>query len=141
MREKTKKATTEFDTLYSLCELLGLPINSKKVVPPTQVMTCIGILIDIDTGKMSILGDKCTQIFKACVIKTFITKKQLQCLLGRLIYLHHCIKPACVFVNRLLNNLMDSTSYICVNDQMKCDLHWFIHLLHHLIITHISCFV
>ena len=129
---KISNESAEFDTLYTLFEFLGLPINPKKVVPPTRALTCMGILIDIDAGKMLIPPDKCMQILDACkwcLSKTFLTKKQLQSLLGKLIYLHRCVKPARVFVNRLLNNLRHSTPCIPVTDQMKQDLHWFVHFL------------
>ena len=83
---KIGNASAEFETLYTLFEFLGLPINPKKVVPPTRALTCMGILIDIDAGTMLIPRDKCTQILDACkwcLSKTFITKKQLQSLLGK----------------------------------------------------------
>ena len=132
-----ENASEEFDTLYSLFEFLGLPINPKKVVPPTRALTCMGILIDIDAGKMLIPREKCTQILdacKVCLTRKFLTKKQLQSLLGKLIYLHRCVKPAHVFMNRLLNYLRDCTSRILVTDQMKQDINWFVHLL-----THFNC--
>ena len=35
-----------FEHLYNLVTQLGLPINVNKLVPPTTVMTCMGIEVD-----------------------------------------------------------------------------------------------
>ena len=89
-------ATHEFRTLYSLFEFPGLPINSKKVCPPSRSLTCMGIDINVDAGTMSIPLDKCIQILDMCkdiVNRKFISKKLLQSLLGKLIYLHRCVSP------------------------------------------------
>ena len=51
-------------------------------------------------------------------------KKQLQSLLGKLLYIHGCVSPACVFVNRLLNTLRRAAGHVKVDLEM--DLNWFI---------------
>ena len=105
---KRQNASSEFELRYSLFEFLGIPMNPKKVVPPTRVLTCMGIVIDVDAGQLSIPQEKCLEILDLCHhcrSHHFITKKQLQGLLGKLLYLHRWVIPARMFVNRLLNKL------------------------------------
>ena len=87
---KRQNASSEFKLLYSLVEFLGILMNPKKIVPPTRVLTCMGIVIDVDVGQLSIPQEKCLEILDLCrhYAGRFITKKQLQGLLGKLLYLH-----------------------------------------------------
>ena len=59
---KCQNASSEFELLYSLFKFLGIPINPKKVVPPTKVLTCMGIVVDVDAGQLSIPQEKCLEI-------------------------------------------------------------------------------
>ena len=70
-----QNACQEFDTLYSLFEFLGLPINPKKVVPPTSALICMGIQVDVASVMVTIPHDKCLQILDMC--RHFTTKKQV----------------------------------------------------------------
>ena len=92
----------------------------------------MGIAIDVDVGQLSIPQDKCLEILDLCRHYRscrFITKKQLQGLLGKLLYLHRCVIPARMFVNRLLNKLRIATNRVKVCDDVKKDLSWFIQFL------------
>ena len=117
-----QNADTEFNMLYFLFKFLGLPVNSKKVVPPSRSLTCIGTIVDADTGQMSIPQSKCLEILdldyhhRSC---SHISKKQLQSLLGKLLYLHRCIIPAGTFVNRLLNKLHQATMPVKVCEDVR----------------------
>ena len=125
-------AHQEFDALYSLFEFLGLPINPKKVVPPSTALTCMGINVDVVSGIISIPQDKCLQILDTCPLfieKKHITRRQLQSLLGKLLYLHRCVPASRSFVNRLLNTLRTSPHRVIITEEMKKDLSWFIQIL------------
>ena len=127
-----QNAHQEFDTLYSLFEFLGLPINPKKVVPPTSALICMGIHVDVASGMVTIPHEKCLQILDACrhyTTKKQITRKQLQSLLGKLIYLHRCVPASRIFVNRLLNTLHQCPHRVTVSEDMRKDLAWFIQFL------------
>ena len=45
---KCQSADAEFDTLYSLFEFLGVPVNPNKVVQPCRSLPCMGIEVDLD---------------------------------------------------------------------------------------------
>ena len=64
---------------------------------------------------------------RSYLTKRRITRKQLQSLLGKLLYLHHCVRPARTFINRLLNKLRQCRAAIPVCDDIKRDLSWFLH--------------
>ena len=54
-----------------------------------------------------------------------------ECLLGKLIYLHKCVSPACIFVNRILKlyrrNASNKKIYLTV--EFFRDIAWFITFL------------
>ena len=59
--------------------------------------------------------------------KRFCSKRQLQSLLGNLLYIHKCVKPSRVFLNRMLELLRanyEATS-ITLTQEFKRDLRWF----------------
>ena len=129
---KRPNANAEFELLYSLFEFLGVPINPKKVVPPSKTLTCMGIDVNVDTKQLTIPYQKVSEILDLC--KTYakakaFTKKQLQSLLGKLLYLHRCVAPARIFGNRLLNKLRAATGRIPIEEEMVKDLNWFIQFL------------
>ena len=54
---------------------------------------------------MSISQEKFSAIYKECLdvsTKSVISKKKYQSLLGKLVYIQKCVKPAGVIINRLL---------------------------------------
>ena len=127
-----QRAKEDFDTLYSLFEFLRVPINPKKVVSPTRVLTCMGICVDVDARQLTIPHEKILQIVDTCrlfLMRSYISKRQLQSLLGKLLYVHRCVQAVRIFVNRLLNNLRRATCHIRLNADMKQDLSWFVQFL------------
>ena len=130
---KRRNADTEFKTFYSLFKFLGIPINPKKVVKPSRSLTCMGINMDLDKKKQPFIPqEKLLEILDLCrlyIHKKSISKKQLQSLLGKLLFVHGCVAPAHIFVNRLLNNFRNCQGHIKINMEMKQDLNWFIQFL------------
>ena len=95
-----------FEFLTKLLQQLGLDISTKKLVPPSTSVVCLGILIDSVNKTVSIPPDKLSQINVMCKKwddKTYCGKKDLQSLLGSLLYITKCIKPARYFLNRMLH--------------------------------------
>ena len=48
------KAESHFLSLSSILNYVGLPINQKKVEPPSSVINCSGISINAKTGVLEI---------------------------------------------------------------------------------------
>ena len=88
----------------------------------------MGIEVDLDMHQIRISHTKIIEILDMCqsiVTRRFISKKQLQNLLGKLLYVHRCVPPARIFVNRLLNMLRNANDRIQVNSEMLKDIMWF----------------
>ena len=99
------KATSEFLALKNLLEFLGLPLNVKKIEESAEEITCLGINVNARTGVLSIPNDKIVEVKELCLQwahRATATRNQLQKLTGKLLYIHRCVEPARMFVNRIL---------------------------------------
>ena len=70
----------------------------------TQVI-CLGVLIDSIKGTIQIPPQKLKQILdtvRQWSSRSYCSKRQLQSLLGLLLFVHKCVKPAGIFLNRML---------------------------------------
>ena len=104
-------AQRAFDTLKALVDNLGLPINPKKLVSPAKQVICMGILIDVENNILKIPDRKMAEIKSLCkkwAQKTTAIKRQLKSLLEKLLYIHCCVRPSRLFVNRMLALLRNS---------------------------------
>ena len=98
-------AESQFRDAEALITALGLPVNYEKISYPNKTVTCLGIHIDLINNTLSIDADKLTSIQEHCDsirIKKYISKRAYQSLLGKLFYIHKCVKPARIFMNRML---------------------------------------
>ena len=128
------KAHTAFYRLCDLLNELGLPINSDKLIPPTKRLTCLGIEFNIENNTMSISKDKLEAIYTEYVevsTKTSLSKHKYQSLLGKLLYIQKCVKPARVFINRLLAVFRSNSHLktIHLSDEFHKDIQWFLTFL------------
>ena len=91
----------------------------------------MGIDIDVNTGLLSVPHDKLKCIYDLCVqwaFKAKASKKQLQSLAGKLLYIHRCVKPARLFINRILTKIRDAPDkgFVKLDDEFYKDIRWFI---------------
>ena len=119
-----------YKLLSSLLAKLGLHISTKKLVPPATSVTCLGILINTETRTMSVPPEKLQHIVQLCYQwehKITCTKQQLQSLLGSLLYISKCVKPARVFLNCMLQFLreMKDKKSVKLSQAFFQDLAWF----------------
>ena len=124
-----------YNTLTALLQELGLEISQSKLVAPTTCAVCLGIEINTVNRTLKIPQEKLQEIHNICLkfaSKSKVTKNQFQSLLGSLLYVTKCIKPACFFLNRMLQLLRDNTykSHIHLNQFFQRDLNWFNTFLH-----------
>ena len=116
--------------MLDLLQDLGLDISIKKLCPPDTKVVCLGILFDTVNRTISIPDTKLQEICTVCQNwsdKRMVTKNELQSLLGLLLYITKCLKPARYFLNRMLQLLRDNTdnSHICLTSDFFKDLKWF----------------
>ena len=123
-------AKASFDTLLRLLHQLGLDVSEKKLLKPSTQAVCLGILVDTLQGTVSIPAEKLNLIKQTVTqwkTKRHCTKRQLQSLLGTLLYIHKCVKPARSFLNRMLDVLRSAecNDRIKLTDDFHRDLLWF----------------
>ena len=128
------KAEMAFHALYDLVTELGLPINPGKCNPLSKVLTCLGIEVNIKANTISITKAKINTIRHECLSiygKKRISRHTFQSLLGKLLYVHKCVHPACMFVNRILHLFRKNSHKKCIHldENFKRDLLWFIKFL------------
>ena len=123
------KILLAYEFLKNLLSELGLDISDKKLVPPSTSAVCVGILINTVDRTISIPPKKLEDIVHTCKnwkTKTYCSKNQLQSLLGSLLYITKCVKPARIFLNRILQLLRDNfeNTKILLNTEFFRDLAW-----------------
>ena len=119
-----------YNFLLDLLQDLGLDISVKKLCPPSTKVICLGIMFDTVNRSISIPDNKLQEIGQTCNAwsdKTIATKNELQSLLGLLLYITKCVRPARYFLNRMLKLLRDNhnNQNICLTDEFFKDLKWF----------------
>ena len=129
-------ADSHFQKLLHIMAQLGIPISEEKLFPPSTEVPCLGILINTSKGSLRIPDEKLNEVNLKCIkwaSKSTATKKQLQSLVGSLIYIHKCVKPARLFVNRILATLRESPEQGCIqlSQEFKKDIAWFNSFLVH----------
>ena len=126
--ELPSKAKNSFDCMVKLLKDLHIPISMSKLTPPTTKMTCLGIEVDSVEATLSIPPPKFTEILQDCVElnkRTRFTKRQLQRIIGKLMFINKVVKLARIFVNRLLNQLRNMGAYANMSTEVKKDINWF----------------
>ena len=128
------KIEKTYTRLQELLAELGLSVSDKKLVPPSTRVTCLGIVIDTTEFTMSIPTEKLQAVKDLCsqwCFKQKCTKRELQSLLGSLLYVAKCVKYARFFLNRMLQLLRQNVNArsITVTEEFKRDLNWFLKFL------------
>ena len=128
------KAHASFHKLYDVLTELGLPLNYHKLTPPTKRLTCLGIDFNIESNTMSISKDKLEAIYGEFIevsTKRSLSKHKNQSLLGKLLYIQKCVKPARVFIKRILAVFRSNTHLktIQLSEEFHRDIRWFLTFL------------
>ena len=126
----SSKANESFQTPYKLLSDLGFEISAKKIVTPSTKVTCLGVEINTVHFTVSITPDKVQEITKTCYAwtsKNTCSKRELQSLLGKRLYISKCVKSSRFFLNRMLELLRtnNKNSTIILTDDFHRDLNWF----------------
>ena len=124
------KAQASFDTLYNLLQDLGFKISKNKLVTPTTKATCLGVEFDTEKFTIAVPQEKLHEIRQECqqrLTKKTCTKRQLQSLLGKLLYVTKCVRASRPFLNRMLDTLRGAhkQDIIVIDCEFRRDLNWF----------------
>ena len=123
-------AKQAYDSLGLLMSKLGLEEAPHKAVPPTTSLTWIGIQFDTLQMEMRVPPLKLAEIkslVAAWLNRSQATRPELQSLLGSLLHIAQCVKPARLFVARMLDTLRNAPTrgYIQLDHDFRLDLLWF----------------
>ena len=123
------RVDTSFDALSTLLGHLGFEISHKLVEPATCV-NCLGILVNTENFTLSIPNEKLQEILQKCITwrsRTHCIKRQLQSLLGSLLYVSKCVRLSRFFLNRLLYVLrtMHDKDQVQLSVHVQRDINWF----------------
>ena len=128
------KIDASFDTLRQLLRDLGFDISLKKLEKPSTQLNCLGIVVNTKTFTLSIPSEKLNHILAVCDAwhqKTHCTKRELQSLLGSLLYVSKCVRTSRFFLNRLLDMLrsMEDRRQVRLSNDALRDINWFLQFL------------
>ena len=122
-------AWKHYNVARRLLEELGLAEATEKAQPPTHRLKWLRIIVDASDMTLSIPPEKVQAVLQQVnyyYTKTVITVKQLQSLLGHLLFIAKCVRPARVFVAHILEALRSTnTGRVSLNQEFKADLNWF----------------
>ena len=125
------QAEPAFQKLKKLLQELGLTISEAKLVAPTTKCVCLGIEVDTVNSTLSIPQQKLAEILTVCQQwqnKNKCTRKELQSLLGSLLYIAKCVRYSRNFLNRMLELLRQTHKDTTINltPGFIQDLAWFL---------------
>ena len=124
-----------FRELCTLLTNLGFTINWTKVNQPTQSLTYLGIHIDSVRRQLTLPESKLSEIkeaLQAAINKTKLTKRELQCLAGRLNFAARVIYGGRTFLRRLIdsiNTLKRPHHHTRLTQTLRKDLYWWIEFM------------
>ena len=119
-----------FQFLKNLIIKLGLVISENKLYEQQKCSPCLSINVNIKTGIISISEEKLGEIVALCLDRSTrgkSNKKALQSLVGSLLYIHKCVRPGRLFVNRILATLWQTSNdgTVTLSTEFKRDMAWF----------------
>ena len=124
-----EQAWAHYQDARALLHELGLPEALDKAQPPSHQVKWLGIEIDAKKGILSVPKEKLDDaigMVNKYLHRRAVTRKQLQSILGKLLHIAKCIKPARLFVARLLEALRGAPGiFINIDSSMCSDLLWF----------------
>ena len=118
--------------MLQTCEVLGMPVNPKKVEGPTSRLEFLGIVIDSNVMELQMSNERLDDVFVE--LKRWYscykgTKRELLSLLGKLVFLCRIIKAGRIFIRRLfdLSSKVKSLHHrVKLNAEAAADVHWWL---------------
>lgn len=127
--EKASGAGEAFTYLGTLLASLGVQEATNKVVCPSSKVAFLGIWFDTVNMTMEVTPERLIEIrelTRVWLLKRSATLKEVQSLIGKLNFVAKCVKPARVFIGRMLTFLrgMNKWGSTTLTIEFKGDVHW-----------------
>jgi hypothetical protein len=125
------EAQGQFKVVRKMLEFLGLKEAVHKASPPAQKMIWLGLQFNTVDMTVAIPEVKLREIhllLSQWLSKSKAHKTQLQSLLGRLFHVAQCVRPARLFLNRMLATLRrcPQLGFVTLDQDFKKDIIWFV---------------
>ena len=133
--ESREACQVAFYALLALLQNLGFSISWHKVVPPTQRLAFLGILLDTVESTMSLPADKLNALHSYELefsLQRRAPKRQLQVLAGKLSWACRIVYGGRTFLRQIIDQiclLKSPRAKYKLNDEFFADLHWWISFL------------
>ena len=132
--EEGGRANDSFYKIGILLSKLGLEEASDKATPPSTHMEYLGVTFDSISFQKTIPPSKLAELLDLLMTwsnKMTCTKRGLQSLCGKLLWVGRCVKHSRVFISRLLaalRTLSNSPPYhkITLSEEMRLDIRWWL---------------
>ena len=135
-------ARAAYHAFLALAKRLGLELAPSKCMPPTTKLEWLGFDLDTVTMTLTIPTKKLQEILQECttwMTRKSASKKDIQSLVGRLVHVAKCIKPARRFITRILKTLSyaPESGQTWISNAFKADVRWFLNYAKHSNGTHL----
>lgn len=124
------KAQAAYDSFQDLTKQLGLQLAVNKCCPPQTSMEWLGYQVDTRAMSVTIPAGKLNEILDECKLwmnRAHATKKMIQQIAGKLLFLCNCVHQGRKFMTRILAVLRDmgNRQWTTINKNFKADINWF----------------
>ena len=124
------QAWLAFNYLGWLLKFLNIDESVAKACEPSTAMVHLGILFDTIKMTMEVTPERVADILRELGVwreKHAASRKELQSLLGKLLFISKCVRQSRVFLSRLLNLLRGTPARgsILISEEARADIKWF----------------
>ena len=128
------QATKDYIMAREVTRELGLQEAPHKLCPPSTNMIFLGVLFDTLKLTLQIPQDKVAEtlaLLQQWRSRSSATRHQLQSLLGKLHHISKCVRPARLFVSRMLETLRlaPKSGHVALGEEFMKDVHWFLNFM------------
>ena len=132
--EKREVADKAFAHLGQLLSYLGIEEAKNKASVPSTRLAFLGIWFDTNKMTMEVTPDRLVEISKltrSWLDREYATVKDVQSIIGKLNFVAKCVKPARIFICRMLNFLrsMPKKGKTRIPAEFNEDIKWWLRYL------------
>ncbi|GAU90671.1 hypothetical protein RvY_03056 [Ramazzottius varieornatus] len=114
--------------LSDLCTELGVPLATDKTEGPSTQLTFLGVQLDSVSQTISLPPSTYNEIralLDAWSSKKKCTKRELQSIIGSLVFAANCVPTGRLFTRRMINLLADhNSSSVTLSPDFHLDIKW-----------------
>lgn len=124
-------ASKAYKRFLQLAGELGLELSPHKCSPPSTTVEWLGYHVDSTSLSITIPMEKLQEILSECerwLSRDKASKRMIQALVGKLIFISNCIRPGRKFLARILATLrnMKDNNWTTLSVPFKADIKWFL---------------